>query len=101
MKISQLTAAAVALSLTFLSASASAQASMVKGEVKKIDEAAGKVTLKHGPIKNLEMEDESMTMVFRVQDPAMLKQVKVGDKVQFEAERASAGITITKMQKGK
>ena len=101
MNINRLTAAAFALSLAFSSASAFAQNSMVKGEVKKIDEAAGKVTLKHGPIKNLEMEDESMTMVFRVQDPAMLKQVKVGDKVQFEAERASAGITITKMQKSK
>jgi Cu(I)/Ag(I) efflux system protein CusF len=47
------------------------------------------------------MEEDSMTMVFRVQDPAMLKQVKVGDKVQFEAERAAAGITITRLQKGK
>ena len=73
---------------------------MVNGEVKKIDEAAGKITLKHGPIKNLDMDDE-MTMVFRVKDPAMLKQVKVGDKVQFEAERAAAGITVTKMQKAK
>lgn len=78
-----------------------AQAAMVNGEVKKIDEAAGKVTLKHGPIKNLDMEEDGMTMVFRVQDPAMLKQVKVGDKVQFEAERATAGITITKLQKSK
>ena len=47
------------------------------------------------------MQDESMTMVFRVKDPTMLKQVKVGDKVQFEAERAPEGITVTKMQKGK
>jgi len=39
--------------------------------------------------------------VFRVQDSSMLKQVKVGDKVQFEAERASGGITITKLQKAK
>ncbi len=74
---------------------------MVSGEVKKIDESAGKITLKHGPIKNLDMDEASMTMVFRVQDAAMLKQVKVGDKVQFEAERASGGITITKMQKAK
>lgn len=37
---------------------------MANGEVKKIDEAAGKITLKHGPIKNLDMQDESMTMVF-------------------------------------
>lgn len=42
-----------------------------------------------------------MTMVFRVSDPSMLKQVKVGDKVQFEAERQTGGITITKLQKSK
>jgi Cu/Ag efflux protein CusF len=47
------------------------------------------------------MDEGGMTMVFRVKDPAMLKQVKVGDKVQFEAERAAAGIMITKMQRGK
>ena len=97
------TSAAAILSLSIaLSASvAFAQTAMVNGEVKKIDEAAGKVTLKHGPIKNLDMDEDGMTMVFRVQDPSMLKQVKVGDKVRFEAERASAGITITKMQKSK
>jgi len=101
MKTNKIAAAAVVLSLALSSASALAQAAMANGEVKKIDEAAGKITLKHGPIKSLDMEDESMTMVFRVQDPTMLKQVKVGDKVKFEAERAPAGITITKMQKGK
>ena len=101
MKSIQTTAAILSLSFVLSTGAAFAQASIVMGEVKKIDEAAGKITLKHGPIKNLDMQDESMTMVFRVQDPAMLKQVKVGDKVQFEAERASAGITITKMQKGK
>ncbi|MBR7559485.1 copper-binding protein, partial [Mycobacterium tuberculosis] len=69
--------------------------------VKKIDESAGKITLKHGPIKNLDMDEDGMTMVFRVQDPAMLKQVKVGDKVQFQAERATAGITVTKIEKQK
>ena len=101
MKINKIAAAALALSLAFTAASAVAQAAMVNGEVKKIDESAGKITLKHGPIKNLDMDEDGMTMIFRVQDPAMLKQVKVGDKVQFEAERTSAGITITKMQKGK
>lgn len=75
-------------------------AAAVQGEVRKIDEAAGKVTLKHGPIKNLGM-DQGMTMVFRVKDPAMLKQVKVGDKVEFEAENADGAYTVTKMQKGK
>jgi Cu/Ag efflux protein CusF len=94
------TVAVLAIILAVSSGAAMAQNAMVKGEVKKIDETAGKITLKHGPIKSLGMDDE-MTMVFRVQDPAMLKQVKVGDKVKFEVERATAGITVTKMQKGK
>ena len=74
--------------------------SAIKGEVKKIDVAAGKLTLKHGPAKSLGM-DEPMTMVYRVKDPAMLKQVKVGDKIEFEAEEAASGYTVTKMQKSK
>ena len=101
MKTNKSVAIFVSLSLSLGTGVAFAQTAMVNGEVKKIDETAGKITLKHGPIKNLDMQDESMTMVFRVQDPAMLKQVKVGDKVQFEAERASAGITISKLQKAK
>lgn len=94
------TAAVFALTLAVSSGTVMAQNAVVNGEVRKIDETAGKITLKHGPIKSLGMDDE-MTMVFRVQDPAMLKQVKVGEKVKFEVERATAGITITKMQKGK
>jgi Cu(I)/Ag(I) efflux system periplasmic protein CusF len=101
MKTNKFATAALSLSLVLAAATAFAQAAMVKGEVKKIDEGAGKITLKHGPIKSLDMDEDGMTMVFRVQDPAMFKQVKVGDKVQFEAERATAGITITKMQKAK
>lgn len=92
--------AAIALSLV-LSPAVFAQEAMVNGEVKKIDESAKKITLKHGPLKNLGMDEDGMTMVFRVADPAMLKQVKVGDKVQFNAERGSDGIAITKIQKGK
>ncbi|MGY4280961.1 Cu/Ag efflux protein CusF [Bradyrhizobium sp. LM2.7] len=83
-----------------LSVGAPAQAASVNGEVKKIDEGAGKITLKHGPAKNLGM-DEPMTMVYRVKDPAVLKQVKVGDKVTFEAEEAAAGYTVTKIEKAK
>jgi Cu(I)/Ag(I) efflux system protein CusF len=93
----------VALAAAFLAISwtgAFAQGAMVRGEVKKIDETAGKITLKHGPIKSLDM-DEGMTMAFRVKDPAMLSQVKVGDKVQFEADRISGRITVTKIQKEK
>lgn len=91
----------VGLSLLLLPVASFAQDAMVKGEVRNVDEAAGKITLKHGPIKNLNMQDENMTMVFRVQDPAMLKQVKTGDKVQFEADRVDGQIMVTKIQKAK
>lgn len=75
-------------------------AASISGEVKKIDESAGRITLKHGPAKSLGME-EPMTMVYRVKDPALLKQMKVGDKVTFEAEEAASGYTVTKMEKAK
>jgi Cu(I)/Ag(I) efflux system protein CusF len=101
MKNNKFNAAILTASLLLTASMALAQASTVNGEVKKIDETAGKITLKHGPIKNLDMDEDGMTMVFHVQDPAMLKQVKVGDKVQFEAERATAGITIVKIEKAK
>ncbi|QPF90454.1 copper-binding protein [Bradyrhizobium commune] len=83
-----------------LTVAALAQDASISGEVKKIDQGAGKITLKHGPAKGLGM-DQPMTMVYRVKDPAMLKQVKVGDKVTFEAEEAASGYTVTKMQKAK
>jgi Cu/Ag efflux protein CusF len=73
---------------------------MIEGQVTKIDESAGKITLRHGPIKKLEM-DEGMTMVFKAQDPAMLKTVKVGDKVKFDADRVNGQFTVTKIQKAK
>jgi Cu(I)/Ag(I) efflux system protein CusF len=75
-----------------------ADGDMVKGEVVKVDKAAGKVTLKHGPIKKLDMD--SMTMVFRVADPAMLDKMKAGDKIEFEADRVNGAITLTKIGKG-
>lgn len=77
-----------------------AGAASISGKVKKIDEGAGKITLKQGPAKSLGM-DEPMTMVYRVKDPAMLKQVKVGDKVTFEAEEAASGYTVTKIERAR
>ncbi|WP_426611039.1 copper-binding protein [Bradyrhizobium sp. McL0616] len=92
--------AALALALGLTLSAVAAQSASISGEVRKIDAGAGKITLKHGPAKSLGM-DEAMTMVYRVTDPALLKQVKVGDKVTFEAEEAAAGYTVTKMQKAK
>ena len=76
-----------------------ALAQMVDGQVVKIDESAGKITLKHGPLKQFDME-EGMTMVFRAQDPGMLKTVKVGDKVKFMPERINGQFTVTKISEG-
>lgn len=92
--------AGIVLATTLLITAGTAAAEDINGEVKKIDESAGKITLKHGPAKSLGM-DEDMTMVYRVKDPAMLKQVKVGDKVKFEAEKAETGFAVTKIQKSK
>lgn len=75
---------------------APATALAVEGEVMKINESAGKITLRHGPIENLDMD--GMQMVFRVADPAMVGMVKVGDKVTFEADRVNGAITITEMK---
>lgn len=92
--------AALALAVGLATGTLAAEGAAISGEVKKIDEGAGKITLKHGPAKSLGMEDP-MTMVYRVKDPGMLKQVKVGDKVTFEAEEAASGYTVTKMDKAK
>jgi Cu/Ag efflux protein CusF len=77
-----------------------ASAQMADGQVVKIDDAAGKITIKHGPMKKFDM-DEGMTMVYVVQDPAMLKTVKPGDKVKFDADRVNGQFTVTRIQKGK
>lgn len=76
---------------------AATSASAVEGEVVKINTDTGKMTLRHGPIPNLDMD--SMQMVFRVADPSMLNSVSVGDKVEFEADRVNGAITIIKIEK--
>ena len=72
---------------------------MADGEIKKIDKDGGKVTIKHGEIKNLDMP--SMTMVFRVKDSAILDQAKVGDKIKFSADKINGNFTVTKMETAK
>ena len=82
---------------TAAAAEAAAPASdMTDGEVRKIDIEAGKVTLKHGDIKNLDMP--GMTMVFVVKDKAMLDKLKAGDKVKFKAINDAGKFTVTEIQ---
>jgi len=92
---------AIALScLAVLSGAGFAQSLPVDGTVVKIDESAGKITLRHGPIKKLDM-DEGMTMVFKARTPDLLKQVKAGDKVRFDAEKVNGQMTVTGIAKAK
>jgi Cu(I)/Ag(I) efflux system protein CusF len=66
---------------------------------KVVDESAGKVTLDHAAIPGLDMP--AMTMVYKVQDPKMLKSVKAGDKVKFNIEKTNGQLTVTKIDKAK
>ena len=77
------------------SASAPA-ASMTEGEVRKIDKDAGKITIKHGEIKSLDMPP--MTMVFQVKDASLMDKVKAGDKVRFSAEKTKSGYAVTAVE---
>lgn len=86
----------LALALSIAAAAPALAATVpVAGEVKKINTAQGKITLKHEAITNLDMKP--MTMVFTVADPAMLETVKVGDKVTFEADRVKGKLTVVTM----
>ena len=69
---------------------------MVEGEIRKVDQDAAKLTIKHGELPNLGMMP--MTRVFRVQDKAMLGQVAVGDKVRFAAEKVGGMLTVTALE---
>lgn len=74
----------------------SALAEPVDGEIRKIDADAGKITLKHGEIKSLDMP--AMQMAYRVSNPAWLKSLNVGDKVTFSAEKVGGQFTVTAIE---
>ncbi|MDP3421521.1 MAG: copper-binding protein [Thiobacillus sp.] len=71
-------------------------AMLTEGLVKKVDKSQGKLTLKHGPLENLDMP--GMTMVFRVQDASWLDRVKPGDTIRFLADRVDGAFTVTKLE---
>lgn len=71
-------------------------ASMSDGEIRKINKETGKVTIKHGPLQNLDMP--GMTMLFRLQDPAMLDQIKEGDKIKFVADKIDGAFVVKELQ---
>jgi Cu/Ag efflux protein CusF len=87
----------LALSLSALTLGALAQAlPLAEGEVRRVDKAGGKISLKHGEIKNLDMPP--MSMVFQVSDKALLDKVKVGDKVNFTASQVNGDYTVMSIE---
>ena len=90
---------AAAVLLTTASA-ALAQTALADGQVTKIDQAAGKISIRHGPLRQFDM-DEGMTMVYRVADPALLEGIKIGDKIKFTADRTNGQFTVTKIEEAR
>jgi Cu(I)/Ag(I) efflux system periplasmic protein CusF len=77
-------------------ATAPQAAEFVQGEVRRVHTDTGKVTLRHGPIPNLDMPE--MTMVFQVQDPSALESLKPGDKVRFTADKVGETFVVTALE---
>lgn len=89
-------AGAAAMALISVPAYAQAPAAdLTEAEVRKVDKENKKVTLKHGQIKNLDMPP--MTMVFNVNDAALLDKVQAGDKIHFRAANEAGKFTVTEI----
>ncbi|WP_022962950.1 copper-binding protein [Halopseudomonas pelagia] len=88
----------MACGLTAASAMASTHEPMSEGELRKIDQAGQRVTLRHGPIDNLKMPP--MTMVFKVENAADLQGLAAGDKVRFRADKQNGNYVVTALEKG-
>ena len=97
-KAGQTLASACFAVATLIAAPVFADSASATGQVTKIDDGAGKVTIKHGPIKALDMPDP-MTMVYRVKDPAVPKSVKARDNVKFDIDHDSSGYVVTRIEK--
>lgn len=74
-------------------------ADMAEGEIRKVSKDTGKLTIKHGPIKSMDMPP--MTMVFTAKDPAMLDKLAVGDKVRFAVVDEGGKMLVTDIQPAK
>jgi len=72
---------------------------LADGEIRKVNKDAKKLTIRHGAIAHMDMPP--MTMVYQVKDPAMLDQVRAGDKVRFAAEKIGGAYVVTKIEPAK
>jgi Cu/Ag efflux protein CusF len=79
-------------------ASAYAQQATFKGEITKLDEATGTLTLKQDQSGTVGGAG-SATADYKVKDGLMFNAVKPGDKVQVTVDRVDGKPTITKLEK--
>ena len=70
--------------------------SLTDGEVRKVDLDAGKVTIRHGEIKHLDMP--GMTMVFTAKDKSLLANLKPGDKIKFLVVNEGGRFMVTAIE---
>lgn len=91
--------AVLALAVLSFSALAQPTTDLTDGEIRRIDKAAQKITIKHGEIKSMDMPP--MTMVFQVRDPALLEHVKVGERVRFEVIKSEGALLVTRIENAK
>lgn len=87
---------AVAATLAMALAGTAFAAELTKGKVKKLDEKAGKVTIIHEELKNLDMP--AMTMVFRIGDGIDVAKLKEGVEIEFVADRVNGKLTVTELK---
>ena len=78
---------------------AASGAQLADGEIRKVDKDAKKITIKHGPIPSLDMPP--MTMAYQVKNPALLGQVRTGDKIRFGAEKIAGQYVVTRIEPAK
>jgi len=94
-----LIAASISLSAALADDAHHKKGALADGEIRKVDKDAKKITIKHGPMPDLDMP--AMTMVFQVKDPAFLDKVKAGDKVKFQAEKLGGAFTVIRIEPAK
>lgn len=89
----------IAAALLLALATSAAFAQLSEGEVRKIDRNAGKITVKHGEIKSVDMPP--MTMVFEVRDRKPIEQIKLGEAVRFDVEKQGGAYVLTRLEGAK
>ncbi|MCE2680733.1 MAG: copper-binding protein [Burkholderiales bacterium] len=75
----------------------STTAVMAEGVVRKLDVNNRKLTIKHGPIANLNMS--GMTMSFKAKAGVVLDDIKEGDAIVFSAVEENDQYVVTQLRK--